>query len=157
MSLYRYVADRGRLEALVVDLVLSEVDTTPPRGAGWEEQLTVLAQRVRAAVGAHPDAVPLTMAHRHRSVGVLRWAESALGVLAGAGFTGEDRAIALRVLLAHVIGSLQLEHPRPGPGTAAIAARGGFPLLAETAAHAGGVDDEFRRGLAVVPRGLRRG
>jgi AcrR family transcriptional regulator len=161
MSLYRYVSDRGELEALAVDLVLSEVDTSPPRRALWDEQLAVLVERARAAVGRHPNAVPLTMAHRHRCPSVLRWSEAVLGVLARAGFTGSERVVALRALLAYAIGAIELEHggPLTGPGTAAMADLGReFPLLAETAAAAGGIDadEAFRRGLAVVLRGLRR-
>ncbi|QFZ16570.1 TetR/AcrR family transcriptional regulator C-terminal domain-containing protein [Saccharothrix syringae] len=161
MSLYRYVADREELEALAVELMLSEVDVTTPRHALWDKQLAVLAERVRAAVGKHPNAVPLTMAHRHRSQGLLRWGEAVLAVLTRAGFTGTERAIALRALLSHVIGAIELEHGSPlsGAGTAAMAELGAeFPLMAETAAAARGIDadDEFRRGLGVVLRGLRR-
>ncbi|MFD7654371.1 TetR/AcrR family transcriptional regulator C-terminal domain-containing protein [Actinosynnema sp. NPDC059797] len=162
MSLYRYVADREELEALAAELVLSTVDTSPPRRASWDEQVAVLVERLRAAVGEHPRAVPLTTAHRHRCPSALRWAEAVLGVLTRAGFDGAERAIALRALLGYVIGAIELEHrgPLDGPGTTAMAGLGeGFPLLAETAGAARGIDadEEFRRGLAVVLRGLRRG
>ncbi|MFT7839496.1 TetR/AcrR family transcriptional regulator C-terminal domain-containing protein [Saccharothrix sp. BKS2] len=161
MSLYRYVADRGELEALAAEFVLSGVDTSPPPHALWDEQVAVLVERVRAAVGKHPNAVPLTTAHRHRCPSVLRWSEAVLGVLTRAGFGGTERAIALRTLLGYVIGAVELEHrgSLTGPGTAAMTGLGAeFPLLAETAAVAGGIDadEEFRRGLAVVLRGLRR-
>src|SRR3954466_10053666 len=58
MSLYRYVADRAQLAALVVDLVLADVDMKPPRGA-WQRQLAALATRVRTAITAHPEVGPL--------------------------------------------------------------------------------------------------
>lgn len=160
MSLYRYVADRDELEALAVDHMLSDVDTRPPR-ALWDKQVAVLVERVRAAIAAHPNAVPLTMAHRHRCPSLLRWSESVLEVLTAAGFTGEQRVIALRALLSYVIGATEIEHrsPLPGPGTDAMAALGErYPLLAETAATARTItpDLEFRRGLDVVLSGLRR-
>src|SRR5687768_14118372 len=60
MSLYRYVADRDQLESLILDLVLAEVDFTPPPGP-WRGQIAALAERVRDAISAHPEVAPLTM------------------------------------------------------------------------------------------------
>ncbi|MEU4763405.1 TetR/AcrR family transcriptional regulator C-terminal domain-containing protein [Actinosynnema sp. NPDC023794] len=160
MSLYRYVADREELEALAVEQVVSGVDTVPPK-ALWDKQLAVLVERVRAAIAAHPNAVPLTMAHRHRCPSLLRWAEAVLGVLTEAGFTGEQRVFALRALLSYLIGATETEHRSPlaGLGTDAMSRMGEeYPLLAETAATARTIppDIEFRRGLDVVLSGLRR-
>jgi AcrR family transcriptional regulator len=161
MSLYRYIADREELEGLVVELVLSDVDTTPPARAPWSEQIGVLVERVRDAVGAHPEVVPLTLTHRHTSAHILRWAEAVLGVLTEAGFTGQQRVIALRALLSYLIGSIQLEHlgPLSGSGTQVMAdlPRDEFPFLTETAGQARRVpaDEEFRRGLTVMLLGLR--
>lgn len=161
MSLYRYVADRGELEAMAVELVLSEVDVQPPKRALWDKQVVVLVERVRAAIGKHPNAVPLTMAHRHRCPSLMRWSEAVLEVLTRAGFSGEDRVIALRTLLGYLIGATELEHrgPLTGSGTAAMSGMGErYPLLAETAGTARHVtaDVEFRRGLEVVLEGLKR-
>ncbi|WP_067135897.1 TetR/AcrR family transcriptional regulator [Microtetraspora malaysiensis] len=161
MSLYRYVSDREQLEGLVVDLVLSAVDTTPPPDLPWDEQLTVLVERVRAAAAAHPQAIPLALTHRHTSANVLRWAEAVLGVLTAAGFTEDRRAIALRCLLGHLIGSIQMDHlgPLSGAGTEAMARLSpeAYPLLAETAREAREVTagDEFRRGFRILLLGLR--
>ncbi|CAL9642953.1 hypothetical protein SUDANB95_06365 [Actinosynnema sp. ALI-1.44] len=155
MSLYRYVREKTELEALVVDLILSTVDVEPPEGP-WLDQLTALMGRVRQAVAAHPNAVVLTMTHRHRSPALSRWSESVLGVLAANGFEGPRRAVALRCLLGYLIGAVQLEHlgPLSGPGTAVLAGKSEFPLLAETARAASEVDDGFARGLEIVLRGL---
>ncbi|MEJ2853764.1 MULTISPECIES: TetR/AcrR family transcriptional regulator C-terminal domain-containing protein [unclassified Saccharothrix] len=155
MSLYRYVREKTELEALVVDLILSTVDTQPPE-APWREQIAVLVRRVRDAVAAHPHAIVLTMTHRHRSPALGRWSESVLEVLAANGFTGARRVVALRALLSYLIGAVQLEHlgPLTGTGTAAMAANAEFPLLAETARAARSVDDGFQRGLEVVLRGM---
>jgi AcrR family transcriptional regulator len=163
MSLYRYVSDREELEELVVDLVLSTVDTTRPHRAPWPRQVAILVERVREAVAAHPYVVPLTMTHRHTSRSLLRWSESVLAVLTEAGFTGLHRVIALRALLSYVIGAIQLEHlgALSGPGTAAMAnlPTNEFPLLSQTARHAQPIppDEEFRRGLTILLRGLLRG
>ncbi|MFB9238205.1 TetR/AcrR family transcriptional regulator [Plantactinospora siamensis] len=159
MALYRYVDGRDRLETLVVELVLAGVDTAPPDpGPGWRAAVTVLADRIRLTVGAHPAVVPLLMTHRHRSAGVLRWSETVLGVLGAAGFAGTARVVALRAIVAYVSGALQLEHlgPLDGPGTGVIAARPDFPLMAAAARDARDVsrDEEFGAGLAALLAGL---
>ncbi|PPS67780.1 MULTISPECIES: TetR/AcrR family transcriptional regulator [Streptomyces] len=161
MALYRYVDDREELERLVVDLVLGTVDTEPPGPeAPWQQRIEVLMGRLRDAVAAHPEIVPLTVAHRHRSLAGLRWSESVLGVLTEAGFDGDRRVIALRGLLGYLIGAIQLEHlgPLSGDGTLAIAElpSDAFTLMAETARHARKVsaDREFTGGLALLLRGL---
>jgi Tetracyclin repressor-like, C-terminal domain/Bacterial regulatory proteins, tetR family len=160
MALYRYVSDRQELEGLVVELVLGGVDISPPSGTSWRERIAVLVGRMRDRVGAHPNVVPLTMTHRHHSLGVLRWSEAVLGILTEAGVKGPDRVIALRGLLSYLIGAIQLEHlgPLSGAGTAAIAelSHAGFPHMAETAGHARliGADEEFLGGLAIVLRGM---
>ncbi|MEN3268827.1 TetR/AcrR family transcriptional regulator C-terminal domain-containing protein [Pseudonocardia sp.] len=160
MSLYRYLTDRSELEGMVVDLLLADVDITPPPRAPWARKVAVLVERARDAVGAHPQAVPLTLTHRQAAPSLLRWTESVLRVLTAAGFTGEQRVIALRSLLAYLIGSIQLEHlgPLSGPGTAAIAMLPAdeHPLLRETASEARNVPavEEFRRGLQILLQGL---
>lgn len=160
MGLYRYVEDRDELERLVVDHVLGAVDTSPPPPSPWPERLRVMVVRIRAAVGAHPAVVPLTVIHRQRSISGLRWSETVLGILTEAGFDGERRVIALRGLLSYVTGAIQLEHlgSLAGAGTVTIAAlpRDQFPLMAETATAARQVpaDAEFNGGLDLLLRGL---
>lgn len=160
MALYRYVKDREELEALVVELVLSGADTTPPPPGPWRDRITVLVTRLREVVGAHPAVLPLTLTHRHRSQSGLRWSETVLEVLTEAGIEAEERVVALRALLAYVIGALQLEHlgPLAGPGTTAIAALPAheFPYMSATArdARSVGPDREFLGGLTLLLRGL---
>ncbi|WP_426364019.1 TetR/AcrR family transcriptional regulator [Streptomyces sp. E-08] len=161
MGLYRYVADRDELEGLVVDRVLEAVDSSPPSpDAPWRDRIETMAERLRTAVARHPEAIALTLAHRHRSPGGLRWSETVLGILTEAGIDGTRRVVALRALHAYVTGAIQLEHlgPLAGPGTSAIAALPGdrFPRLTETARTAAGVDpdEEFLGGLRMLLRGL---
>ncbi|MEU9157439.1 TetR/AcrR family transcriptional regulator [Streptomyces sp. NPDC048417] len=161
MGLYRYVRDREELERLVVELVLGAVDTEPPDpAAAWRERITVMVRRMRDAVGAHPAVVPLIIAHRHHSLGVLRWSETVLVVLGEAGVEGERRVVALRALLSHLIGAIQLEHlgPLAGPGTVAISelSRADFPHMSETARTARTIDAdrEFLGGLGMLLDGL---
>ena len=162
MSIYRYLTDREQLERLVVDLVLGAVDLEVSSRAPWRRRVTILIERVREAVSAHPAIVPLLLVHRHRSRASLRWAEAILGALEEAGFDVPERVIALRSLISYVIGALQTEYlgALSGAGTAAIAElpAAEYPLLSETARHARQVpvDEEFRRGLDVVLDGLEQ-
>ncbi len=161
MALYRYVADRGELEGLVVEQVLGAVDTTPPpAGLPWRSRIELMVGRLRETVAAHPNVVPLTLTHRHSSPSVLAWSEAVLAILGDAGLVAAQRVIALRGLLAYVIGAIQLDHlgPLAGEGTAAIAGLplAEFPQLADAARHAEGVTAraEFDGGLALILDGM---
>jgi AcrR family transcriptional regulator len=160
MSLYRYVSDREQLELWLVDRVLREVDTRLSARLGWRARLTVLMERAREAVIAHPAIIPLLPVHRASSEHSTRWGEAVLRVLADAGFTGTRRVIAFRTLLAYLIGALQLGHlgALSGAGTRALAAlpESDYPMLSETARHAQRIDAdaEFNQGLAIVLAGL---
>jgi len=160
MGLYRYVHDREELEGLVVELVLGAVDPTPPVEGTWQERATAMVDRVRAAVGAHPAVVPLTMTHRHSSPAILRWSETVVGILAEPVADPRQRVIALRGLLSYVIGAIQLEHlgPLAGPGTVAIAGLdpASFPHMRDAGREARrvGPDEEFHGGLALLLKGV---
>ncbi|WP_040798518.1 TetR/AcrR family transcriptional regulator [Nocardia higoensis] len=161
MALYRYVPDRGALEVLVVESVFGAVDTSVPAGLPWAERVEMLAERVRVAVGAHPQTVPLLLAHRQSARSGLRWMEAVLTVLTHAGFDGVDRVIAQRTLVGYLFGFLHNAHyaSLAGDGTAALAEMSAdeFPHLVATARSARTVsaEEEFRGGLAIVLRGLR--
>src|SRR5690242_15993518 len=98
MALYRYVTDRDELELLVAEWVVRDVDTTPPPEREWTAQIKTMAFRVRAEIGAHPQAVPLLIGNRQRSRPLLRWSETVLAILTEAGFDGAARVVAMRGL-----------------------------------------------------------
>ncbi|KUI25140.1 transcriptional regulator [Mycobacterium sp. IS-1742] len=157
MSLYRYVSDRAQLEELVVNQVLSGLDTGLPRGSAGR-RLAVLAERVRSAAARHPAAVPLLLVHRHRVPASLDWGETVLGVLTDAGVTGRRRVLAFRAVLAYVFGALEVDHygPLAGEGTRILAQLDEYPLLRQTATQAADVppEEEFGRGFEILLRGL---
>jgi len=161
MALYRYVPDREGLELLVVESVLGVVDVSVPPGLPWAQRIGTLAERVRVAAAAHPQTVPLLLAHRQSARSGLRWIEATLAVLTDAGFDGKDRVIAQRTLVGYMFGFLQNAHyaSLAGRGTVALAevSADEFPHLVATARTATtmSADEEFAGGLAIVLRGLR--
>jgi AcrR family transcriptional regulator len=161
MGLYRYVSDRQALEVLVVDHVFRSVDLALPDGP-WPERARVLMDRIRVAVARHPAVVPLVLRHRQAAPASLRLIETMLAVLFEGGLTGIDRVLAQRTLIGYLLGFLQNEHyaALSGPGTIALSEvpADEYPLLARTAADGRSVppDEEFRRGVEIVLRGLPR-
>ncbi|ONF75015.1 TetR/AcrR family transcriptional regulator [Amycolatopsis keratiniphila] len=161
MALYRYLDDRDELERLILDHMWAPVSVDVPADGPWNEQIMVLTGRVRDAAKAHPEAVPLLLRQRHSSRRSLEWIEAMLGVLTGAGFTGSARVVAQRTIVNYLVGAIQAEHlaALDGAGTTAMAAlpHTEFPHLHDTARTAGGLtpDTEFRRGLAIILKGLR--
>ncbi|WP_225725582.1 MULTISPECIES: TetR/AcrR family transcriptional regulator C-terminal domain-containing protein [unclassified Nocardia] len=159
MSLYRYVPDRDALEVLVVDRVFGAVDPVPPNESDWRIKIFTLLDRMRAAVSEHSEVIPLLLRHRQAAAST-RTIEAMLAVLTEAGFTGRERVIAQRTLIAFLLGHLNNEHyaALSGPGTAALASlpAADYPHLTETAAFARTIApvDEFRAGAEIVLRGL---
>ncbi|AHH20311.1 putative transcriptional regulator, TetR family [Nocardia nova SH22a] len=160
MALYRYVADRDALEALVVEQILGGIDTSTPADADWRTRLAILLDRMRAAVAAHPATAPLVPRHRHASAAALRWMDATLAALADGGFEGRERVIAQRTLVAFLLGYLENEHYAAigGAGTAVIAtiAPERYPYLvaAATQARDTSPEEEFRGGVEILLRGL---
>ncbi|WP_040838124.1 TetR/AcrR family transcriptional regulator [Nocardia brevicatena] len=159
MGLYRYVSDRQALEVLVVDHVFRSLDLTLP-AADWRDRIRLLLDRIRVAMARHPAVVPLVLRHRQAAPTSLRFIEAMLSVLADGGHTGLDRVIAQRTLVGYLLGYLQNEHyaALTGSGTITMSelSPDEFPYLARTATEARTVspDEEFRRGLDIVLRGL---
>lgn len=147
MSLYRYVADRSELEALVADAVLRGIDLALPPALPWDERAVELLSRARAALRAHPAALPLTVATRHDTEGARRLADVLLGLLAEGGFDGARRTIAHRALMGHVLGAVVYERFGP-PGAHA-------PVDVAAAARRVAPDAAFHTGVAALLRGLR--
>jgi AcrR family transcriptional regulator len=160
MSIYRYVASREQLEELIVAVLFSEVDLTPPRRSTWRTQIAALVERVRDKVRAHPEVIPLGLPHRQTSAPSLRLSETVFGILARAGFTASQRELGNRTLVMYLLGSLQLEHygRLSGAGAAQMAnlSREEYPMLWASTHRSRSLtsDQEFRQGLEVVLDGL---
>ena len=161
MALYKYLTDRAELEHLIVETVLGTVRTDVSKDLHWVEQVELLVRRVRDAAAAHPEAVPLLLAHRHTSHRTLQWIEAMLGVLNQAGFTGTGLVIAQRTIVNYLVGAIQAQHisslSGAGTDTMTMLPHDEFPNIVHTAHTARTVesDDEFRHGLSAILEGLK--
>jgi AcrR family transcriptional regulator len=161
MSVYRYVTGRADVERLVVDRVLLAADIPVSNSASWDRQVVGRVNAMRAAIAAHPAAIPLLLVRSTGSPRAWHWLEALLDALSRAGFDARQRVIAVRTIQAYLIGAVQSQYLNPltGDGTLALASMpvNDFPLIVETARSAISLspDLEFEQGLARVLDGLR--
>ncbi|WP_262384864.1 TetR/AcrR family transcriptional regulator, partial [Actinoplanes teichomyceticus] len=119
MALYRYVPGREALLDGVVDAVVDELFRDPEvhlrAHAGWADYLRRLAHGVRRTALAHPEIFPLIATRPPAAPWVrpplrsLRWIESLLEVMTGAGLSGADAAVVYRGFSGFLLGHLLLE------------------------------------------------
>ena len=163
MSLYRYVPGRQEIERLAVDLVFRPIDPGVDQTTDWQRQVTELGWRFRAAVAAHPAAIPLLLAHYQSSPSALRWSEAVLAALTQAGFSGPQQVIGLRGLTAYLVGALLNEFFTSLSGAADTArvslSPAKYPHVTAASRHAYAItpDQEFGQGLLIFTRGLAAG
>jgi AcrR family transcriptional regulator len=151
MALYRYVPSREDLLDGVVDTVLDALHRDPEvhlhAEHGWQDYLQRLAHGIRRIALAHPAVFPLVATRPPAAPWIrpplrsLRWLESLLSVLQGAGFSDEAAVIAYRAYTTFLLGHLLLEVSHRGPltddeddvdppaGTAGDVTLGGYPRL----------------------------
>lgn len=166
MSLYNHVADRVALESLVAEAMMSDVDVTP-RCAEPLEEVRRLMVALRAALNAHPEAIPLMLTRPTASMAALAPIEALLAALNRGGFTGLALLRAYRTLFGFLIGFAQADlagpvsSGRPASLTDVAASvlalpEDAFPNLraCATAAQTSSSDAEFGYGLDVVLHGL---
>jgi AcrR family transcriptional regulator len=168
MTLYNYVRDRGQLEELVAEAVISGVKVPEP-SQDWLGDVRAVATAIWQAVRRHPNVVPLVLTRRTVSPSSYAPAERLVEALARGGLDDLDLLAAFRAVLALVMGSAQAElaGPLAGPDRdveqVAVAARIGrlagaqHPLLAalaQTSQQSSAVGD-FHRALDMLLAGLQ--
>jgi AcrR family transcriptional regulator len=108
MSLYNHVASKDDVLDGILDLVLGETERPAPEG-DWEAAVRASAISVHAALRRHPWACSLLMAPGRMRPARLRYMDSLLARLRGAGFSAETTYHAYHVLDGHIIGFSQWE------------------------------------------------
>lgn len=135
MTLYRYVDNREDLFDAVVDHIVNELDDDPDidvdmADGDWVAYLSSLAWGVRRYARAHPHAFPLVTTRPPQAPWVnpplrsLRWIETMLANLGGAGFSDDQVLFTYRSFNSFLLGYLLLEtsamaidDPKPGDGS----------------------------------------
>lgn len=163
MSLYRYLAGKAELVALMVERAVGE----PPAigTTDWRAALKEWAHHLLAAYLRHPWALEALLGPRPLGPNELGWLERALSVLPATGLTGSERLDAVGVLAGHVRAITQQSVVSRQPELDLTAAIGEqlrrhgdrFPTLVATMAAAatdGGHDQAFEFGLDRILDGL---
>ncbi len=166
MAAYHYVPNKAALYDLVLEAVMAGVDTTTIDPAlPLDDRLKQAARAYRAAILAHPRAIPVLAARSLRTAAVLRPVEPMLGILYDAGLTPDQAMAAVDVVAQYVLGGAvgyyhhqfddeageQREFEALDPAEFPNITR----MIAE--AHYIGHDGEFEFGLDAIVRGLLAG
>lgn len=136
MSLYRYIATRADLLALVDDAVLAEALVPGELPADWREALALVARRTRAAYLRHPWAVQVLQGRPAAETTLpgpngMRHFEQSLAALAGAPLDAAAKLDLLAIVDDYVFGHLlhaaeAAERATAGAGSPAAQAAADF-------------------------------
>jgi AcrR family transcriptional regulator len=109
MAAYRHVPSREALINLVTDRLAATVAVPDPSVGTWDERLRQIeldAFAARAAFPGQPDSAELAGGPEHD-----RLAGGVLDILAEAGLTDEEAAVAFQVIWAYFMGQLRVCEP----------------------------------------------
>jgi AcrR family transcriptional regulator len=166
MAAYYHVPNKAALYDLILEELMSGLDmTSVDRTAPLEEQLKQAARAYRAAVLAHPRAIPVLAARSLRTAAALRPIEPIVGILSEAGLSPDEVLAAVDVFAGFVLGgALGYYHhtfDEGGGGQREFDALdpAEFPHTARLIAEARylGPDGEFEFGVDAIVRGLLAG
>jgi AcrR family transcriptional regulator len=97
MSLYRYLASKDELLALMVDAAFGEVPPAPAE-AGWREALERWARGTTAAMRAHPWSVQVPVSGPPITPHAIAWFEDALHAMRDTGLAEAEKASVVMML-----------------------------------------------------------
>jgi AcrR family transcriptional regulator len=118
MTLYGYFRSKDELLDAVVDAAVAEREPFSFEGS-WQEQIRRLMQASRRNLSRHPGLVKVRADRPVLRPEALRFAETGMTILRGAGFDRADAARAFRLLFTYVFGYVSFSPE----GTAAEAKR----------------------------------
>jgi AcrR family transcriptional regulator len=103
MTLYGYFASKDDLLDAVIDAAVADREQPALEGP-WQDQLRQLMQASRRSLARHPSLVKVRAERPVLRPEALRFAESGITILRGAGFSRSDAARAFRLLFTYVFG-----------------------------------------------------
>jgi AcrR family transcriptional regulator len=119
MTIYNYVPNKEALYDLVSSSVLRRVRVPSPDEGTWEERLKQLERDARQALAEFPGVT----LDRGDSTEGTRLADGVMSILASAGFSTADAALAFATLFTFMIGQLDVDvemAEASGPAAAAV-------------------------------------
>ncbi|GAA0933251.1 TetR/AcrR family transcriptional regulator [Virgisporangium aurantiacum] len=102
MALYRYVAGRDELVALMVDAAVGDPPNLAGTAGGWRIKLTTYARLLWETWDRHPWIPGATVGARVMGPNEVGWVESAVRVLAETGLDGPAQLNAVQLLSGHI-------------------------------------------------------
>jgi AcrR family transcriptional regulator len=167
MALYRYVANKAELLALMIETAAGEPPKLEGIPGGWRPKLEEWAHQLRARWQRHPWLPTITVGHRVMGPEEIGWTESAVAALAGTALDGADRMDAVFLVSGHIRNTQSATMAGTQPWTTErslspdvtelLDAYGDrFPALIAAAASAAGAsrDNGWRFGLDRILDGL---
>jgi AcrR family transcriptional regulator len=103
-ALYRHVRDKQQLHDLLLDGVLAEVDCHVDPVLPWNEQVKVLAQRLRAVLEDHSGTAGLLKTRDPLGPHSLALAETFLAALQSAALPERDTGLAFSLVYDYTVG-----------------------------------------------------
>ena len=167
MTLYHYVANKDDILTGILDLVVSEFEAPTDEG-GWKDAVRESAISAHQVLLRHAWACSLMMSPARIGPARLRYMESLLGRLRGAGFSPEMTHHAYHALDSHIIGFTMWvvgysagikELPDSGATLRRRIALQDYPYLVEHMGEHGKSSDgdtEFAFGLDLILDGLEK-
>jgi TetR/AcrR family transcriptional regulator, tetracycline repressor protein len=166
MSLYNHVPNKDSLLEGVVEAVLQEIELESVRHEDWAEGLKQGFHSFRAALLAHPHALPLLHSKPVTSERAFLPIELSLATLRRGGFDPETAIQAHWALVGFTMGhvAFQLNNPLDDPSTHELEAmqraalpRDTYPNVVECAPYMVGCDFDaaYAFGLEAILDGLR--
>jgi AcrR family transcriptional regulator len=102
MALYRYVAGKSDLEAVMIELAVGDPPDLAGVRGGWRARLEEFARLLARAWQEHPWLPGATVGDRVMGPRELGWVESAVAALDGTPLDGTERLDAVFVLFGHI-------------------------------------------------------
>jgi AcrR family transcriptional regulator len=163
MTLYGYFRSKDELLDAVIDAAVADREPFVFEGP-WQEQIRRLMQRSRRRLSRHPALVKVRADRPVLRPEALRFAETGLTILRGAGFDRSDAARSFRLLFTYVFGYVSFspdetaeEARRESRAASAVLPPDEYPTLRDTSeelAEAMAGQETFDFGLDRIIDGL---
>lgn len=102
MALYRYVAGKAELCAVMIEAAVGEPPDLSSVAGGWRFELEEFARQLSAAWHRHPWLPWATVGDRVMGPNEVGWIERGVGALDGTGLDGAERMDAVFVICGHI-------------------------------------------------------